>query len=140
MSHYSQDYFNIVSIVCIEKKISVQSAIEYVFVMLESVVHCWSDLRTQIPKFDPQTDGIVSIYFEGLEYFIGPLKFSSVCVIIHIIWTKKQNSSGLAHWHWEAARYLGPQECRAEVKNTLIKVLSLESGSPQLPPDIRYNA
>lgn len=128
MSHYSQDYFNIVSIVCIEKKISVQSAIEYVFVMLESAVHCWSDLRTQIPKFDPQTDGIVSIYL------------SSVCVIIHIIWTKKQNSSGLAHWHWEAARYLGPQECRVEVKNTLIKVLSLESGSPQLPPDIRYNA
>ncbi len=71
MSQYTQDYFNIVSIVCIEKKIPVQSAIEYVFVMLESAVRCLSDLRSQIPKFDPQTDGIVSIYFEGLDYFIG---------------------------------------------------------------------
>lgn len=71
MSHYSQDYFNIVSIVCIKKKIPVQLAIEYVFVMLESAVRCWSDLHAQIPKVDPQTDGIVSIYFKGLRYFIG---------------------------------------------------------------------
>ncbi|MCJ1345756.1 hypothetical protein MMC31_003965 [Peltigera leucophlebia] len=112
------DYFNIVSIVCIEKKIPVQSAIEYVFVMFESAIRRWLDARAQIPKFDPQTDEIVSKYFEGLEYLIG----------------------GFAHWHWKAERYLGPQECRGEVKNALIKVLPLEPGSPQMPADIRYNA
>lgn len=66
----SQDYFNLVSIVCIEKKIPVQSAIEYAFVMHESAIRRWFDLRAQIPKFDPQMDEIVTEYVKGQEYLI----------------------------------------------------------------------
>lgn len=69
-SNFSQDCFNLVSIVCIEKKIPVQSAIEYVFVMFESAIRRWFDLRAQIPKFDPHTDEIVSKLVEGMEYSI----------------------------------------------------------------------
>lgn len=62
-----QEYCNLVSIVCIQKKIPVQSAIEYVFVMIESAVRRWFDVRAQIPKFDPHTDEIVSKYIEEIE-------------------------------------------------------------------------
>lgn len=39
--------------------------------MLESAIRRWLDVRGQVPKFDPQTDAIVSKYVEGLEYLIG---------------------------------------------------------------------
>ena len=52
----------------------------------------------------------------------------------------KQIFSGFVHWHWDSERYLGPQECRVEVRNILIKVSPLEQGYPPLPPEIRYDA
>lgn len=57
-------------IVCIEKKIPVQWAIEYNFDRLESAIHRWLDLRAQIPKLDPKADEILSKYIEALEYLI----------------------------------------------------------------------
>lgn len=57
----------VLSIVCIQKKIPVQSAIEYVFVMIESAIRRWFDVRAQIPNFDPHTDEIVSKYIEEIE-------------------------------------------------------------------------
>lgn len=51
--------------------------------------------------------------------------------------TKEKTSRGFIQWHWDAERYLGPQDCRSEVKNALIKLSPLELGSPQMPLDIR---
>lgn len=66
----TQDYFNLVSIVCMEKKIPVQSAMECVFFKLESAIARWFDVRSQIPKSDPKTDENVLRYVEELEYLI----------------------------------------------------------------------
>lgn len=46
--------------------------------------------------------------------------------------------SAFVQWHSEADRYLGPQECHGKVRNTLVKILPLEPGFPQMPSDIRY--
>ncbi len=65
-----QDPFNLVTIVRIEKKTTVQLAIDRVFSMIQSAVTQWVETRAQIPKFDPKTDEIVSRHVENLELFV----------------------------------------------------------------------
>lgn len=51
----------------ITKDIPVQVAIEYVFLMYQWAVDRWFELRSQVPKFDPETDEILSKYIQGVE-------------------------------------------------------------------------
>ena len=51
----------------ITKDIPVQVALEYVFLMFQQAIDRWFELRSQIPKFDAETDEIVSKYVRGLE-------------------------------------------------------------------------
>lgn len=44
-----------------------QVALEYVFLMFQWAIDRWFELRSQIPKFDAETDEIVSKYVRGLE-------------------------------------------------------------------------
>lgn len=109
--------------------------------MYESAIRRWFDLRAQIPKLDPQTDESVSEYVEGLEYLVrySPQKiFHPFRWYPYFDFRLKQDSSGFVHWHCEVERYLGPKECRGEVKNASIKLYPLELGSPQMPLDIRH--
>lgn len=39
----------------------------YVFHMFQEAVNRWFELHSQIPKFDPETDEIVSKYVRGVE-------------------------------------------------------------------------
>lgn len=39
----------------------------YLFQMLQEAVNRWFELHLQIPKFDPETDEIVSKYVQGVE-------------------------------------------------------------------------
>lgn len=43
---------------------------EYVFLMYQWAVNRWFELRSQIPKFDSDTDEIVSKYVRGIEQLV----------------------------------------------------------------------
>lgn len=43
---------------------------EYVFLMYQWAVNRWFELRSQVPKFDPETDEIVAKYVRGVERLV----------------------------------------------------------------------
>ena len=90
------DHANLVAVVAIEKGIPVQSAITYVFVMVQEAVNRYQESLEQIPKFDPEIDAIVLKYVRGIEY---------VC-------------TGLVSWHFQVDRYFG--ENFTEVSDKLV--------------------
>ena len=45
----------------------VQSAIQFVFTMIQSAVDRFLELKVRVPKFDPETDELVSRYTQGIE-------------------------------------------------------------------------
>ncbi len=53
--------------VAIEKDIDVQSAVESVFNMILSSINRYFEAKACLPKFDPQTDVLVSKYVRGIE-------------------------------------------------------------------------
>ncbi|MCJ1468394.1 hypothetical protein MMC07_007022 [Pseudocyphellaria aurata] len=109
------DHQNLVAIVSVTKDIPVQIAMEYVFLMYQWAVNQWFQLLTQIPKFDPETDEIVSKYIRGLEHLV----------------------SGLTHWTFDTERYFGPQ--RHEVKDTMrVTVLPLEPWAAEPVQKLKY--
>lgn len=54
----------------VTKDIPVQLAMDYVFLMYKWAINRWFELRSQVPKFDPETDEIVSKYVRGLEKMV----------------------------------------------------------------------
>ncbi|MCJ1269585.1 hypothetical protein MMC22_009477 [Lobaria immixta] len=109
------DHQNLVAIVSITKDIPVQVALEYVFLMFQWAIDRWFELRSQIPKFDAETDEIVSKYVRGLE----------------------RVASGLTMWIFETERYFGPQY--REVKDTMrVTVLPLEPMATAPDQKLKY--
>jgi hypothetical protein len=68
-SHVSQDCHNLVAIAAIQKNLSVQGAIDFVYSMiLEAIARFWRE-RKKVPSFGEKADPIVSHYLRAVEIY-----------------------------------------------------------------------
>jgi hypothetical protein len=68
-SHISQDCHNLVAIAAIQKNLSVQAAIDFVYSMiLEAIARFWRE-RKKVPSFGEKFDPIVNQYLRGVEIY-----------------------------------------------------------------------
>ncbi|KAF6227937.1 hypothetical protein HO133_007665 [Letharia lupina] len=115
IASWTNDYQNLVAVVAVEKKLDVQSAIQFVFVMIQSAIDHYFEARKRVPKFDPKTDDLVSRYIRGIECFC----------------------SGSILWHFEVDRYFGSKS--GEVEDRLaVKMLPREKNAPEPGFQLEY--
>lgn len=100
------DCHNLVAVVSIQKNITVQAAMEYVFSMILSAIERFFEECARVPSFGPTIDPIVQAYIKGVEVYI----------------------SGSVFWHLDSERYFGPRV--QHVKDSLTVTLRpLEPGA-----------
>lgn len=110
------DYQNLVAVAAIEKNLDVQSAVQFVWAMVLSAIHRYFEVKARMPKFDSNTNELVSRYINAGE-----------CVC-----------SGLVLWHFEVDRYFGPNVGELEYSFP-VKVLPSEKDALDPGFQLKYN-
>ena len=66
----SQTYNNLVAMVAMQRNLSVQAAIDFVYSMLlEATARFWRE-REKVPSFGEEVDPIVNQYLRGVEIYV----------------------------------------------------------------------
>ena len=119
----------------IEKNLDVQSAVQFVFTMIQSAVNRYLEVKASVPKFDPETDELVSKYARGIECCT---RCASNDTMKFLYDRTDRADSGLVYWHFEIDRYFGPKVSEL-VYSFPIKVLPQEKNALDPGVQLKYS-